>query len=149
MNKSLVSPGVYSNGAPVFQVERKDLDYFSDWHSVSANPTEINEFTYDLRTPRTFFVSPPVGTNPIYVEMDYSYGVPQFAGLVANWDDILATDIPVNEVFRGPIVSYLLFLLYSTDSTSVNDRQIAQRYEASFYQALGIEYKAVANVVPR
>lgn len=149
MNKTLVSPGVYDNGAPVFQVERKDLDYFSDWHSVSANPTEITEFTYDLRTPRTFFVSPPVGNNDVYVEMDYSYGADQFALMTSDWATTILLDIPVNDVYRGPLVSYILFLLYSTDSTSTYDRQIAQRYEASFYQSLGLEYKAAALVVPK
>ena len=64
-------------------------------------------------------------------------------------DEALNSDIPISEVFMGPIISYMLFLLYSTDSTSAVDREVAQRYEASFYQALGLEYNAVQIVTPR
>lgn len=134
-------------GTPVFQVDRKDLDYFSNWHGTNTNPTEITEFAYDLRSPRTYWVSPAVGTNEIYVEMDYSYGVQAFSG--TDFATAMEQDIPMAEVFRSPLVSYMLYLLYSTDSTSSNDLQVAQRYEASFYQSLGLEYKATFYVVPK
>lgn len=140
MNK-IKNGSTYDNGAPVYQVERKDLDYFSNWHSGNKNPTKILEFSFDPRSPRTFWVSPAVGNNVIYVEMDYSYGVPPMTS-----DN---TEVPISDVFSNAIVSYMLFLAYSTDSTSANDRVIAQKYESSFYQSLGIEYKAALIVVPK
>lgn len=137
-------------GNPVFQVERKDLDYFNNWHAPVGGTTEITEFAYDTRSPRTFWVNPPVTASPnIYVEMDYSYGVPEYSTLPSVESVIEEMDIPLSDIFKGPIVSYMLYLLYSTDSTSQVDRQVAQRYEASFYQALGLEYKAMMYVIPR
>lgn len=147
----------FLNGPPVFQVERKDLDYFNDWQSAGVATTttdtnngNIKEYAYDTRSPRTFWVSPYVGTNiAAHIEMDYSHSIPAYASMPDQWYAILNKDVPVNEVFRGPIINYVLYLLYSTDSTSANDRVIAQRYEGSFYQGLGLEYNAALIVVPK
>ncbi len=149
MNKIPAGGGTYDNGAPVFQVDREDLDYFTDWHSMPSDPTEISEFAYDSRSPRTYWVSPPVGNTTVHIEMDYSYGCPEYAKMTEEFEDIGALEIPMPDVFKNAIVAYVLFLLYSTDSTSVNDRQVAQRYEQIFYQALGLEYKASIIVMPK
>lgn len=136
-------------GAPIFQVDRKDLDYFSSWHVYDPNVTEISEFAYDSRSPKTFWVSPPAGNVDIYVEMDYSFGVEPYANRPETTEQILAMEIPLSDIFRNPLVCYMLYLLYSTDSASDNDRTVAQRYEQSFYQSLGLEYKASIIVMPR
>lgn len=43
----------------------------------------------------------------------------------------------------------MLYLAYNTDSTSANDRQIAQQYAQSFYQSLGQEYNASVIAMPK
>lgn len=135
-----------SNGAPILQVERKNLDYFSNWQQ-SVRATVIDEFAYDMRTPKTFWVSPPSdGTSR--VEMDYSARPIAFANMPDDFDSVMLMEIPVDGVFKGPIISYMLYLLYSTDSSSEADRNVAARYEQSFYQALGIEYQAAAVAAP-
>jgi len=150
MTKKKIDDGNFINYRPVYQVERKDLDYFSNWHGGFDNEKDvdyINEFAYDTRSPLTYWVTPFVGNQDVYVEMDYSYGCEKYSEMPE--DEALNSDIPISEVFMGPIISYMLFLLYSTDSTSAVDREVAQRYEASFYQALGLEYNAVQIVTPR
>lgn len=156
MNKKAVvdEQGVttYQNYRPVWQVERKDLDYFDNWQDPDfAGVDYINEFAYDVRSPRVFWVVPFVGTTPVYVEMDYSYGVPQYGTMDSiAVEDIMDMEIPdIVDTFLNPIVSYMLSLLYSTDSTSMVDREVAQRYEASFYNALGLEFNAVEIVKPK
>lgn len=153
MNKTPVDVpnGVFDNGAPVLQVERKDLDYFSSWHTIDKNPTEIEEFAYDMRTPRTFWVSPAIGANDVYVEMDYSYGSIEYAKQLdaMTFDEVCGLTLEVEDVFKAPLISYMLYLLYSTDSSSVIDKDIAQRYEQSFYQALGLEYQSSVVVMPK
>lgn len=144
-------PGGTGIGSPVLQVERKDLDYFSSWHEALAEDiTEINEYAYDIRSPRTFWVSPPVGGIPVYVEMDYAYNFDSYADQLESdtYDNILEMDIPVEVVFKGPIVNYMLMLLYSTDSSSAHDRTVSQKYEQMFYQALGLEYQASVVIAP-
>lgn len=149
MTKKKLADDVFENYRPVYQVERKDLDYFENWHSGTITGVDyINEFAYDTRSPLTFWVTPFVGTQDVYVEMDYSYGNIKYSEF-PNQDLALEEEIPISEVFMGPLISYMLFLLYSTDSTSAVDREVAQRYEAVFYQALGLEYNAVQIVVPK
>ncbi len=137
-------------GKPVFQVDRKDLDYFSSWHTAVPTKYQITEFAYDKRSPKHYWVSPPVADGEtIHVEMEYSYGFPQYSELSLSFEDVLEAQIDVDELYRTPIVNYMLYLLFSTDSTSQFDTQIATKYEKSFYQGLGVEYSASVDVVPR
>lgn len=151
MNKKLNDDGTYSNYRPVWQVQRQDLDYFDNWQGVTKAPNVdyINEFAYDPRSPRVFWVTPYVGETPVFVEMDYSCGINKYATMADPLKDIEQMEIPISEVFKGPIISYILYLLYSTDSTSVVDRQVASQYEASFYQGLQLEYNAINIVNPK
>ena len=136
-------------GKPIYQIARKDIDYFRDWHNDESKPGEIIEFSYDRRSPKTFWVWPPVGKSQVRIQMDYSFGLPQYGILEEKESDIFNKDIPLDEMYRTPIVNYVLYLLYSTDSSSQLDRQLAQKYEQSFYQSLGIEYNASIKAMPR
>lgn len=151
MNKISEGSGEFSNGAPVLQVDRKDLDYFSNWHDTGSTTDEIDEFAYDSRSPRTFWVSPPpADSNLVYVEMDYSYGhVVKFADLTDDFADILDMDIDVEDIFSSALMQYMLYLCFSTDSSSTNDMQLSAAYEQAFYQGLGIEYQASLLVQPK
>ncbi len=144
----------FLNYRPIWQVQRRDLDYYDNWQGTIRNLDYINEFAYDERSPLTYWVTPFVGDNSdVYIEMDCSFGVEKY-GLAYEvdptiLDEIMNREIPISDTFFNPIVSYVLYLLYSTDSTSAMDREIAARYEASFYQALGLEYNAVNIVKPK
>ena len=149
MNKDGSAPN-WVNGAPILQVERKDLDYFSDWHTIGSTITDIDEFAYDSRSPRTFWVSPPpASADTVYVEMDYSYGVDSFAALSDPFATVLDMTIPIEDIFRSALIAYMLYLCFSTDSSSSNDMTMAVQYEQSFYQGLGLEYQASLLVQPK
>jgi len=137
-------------GTPVLQVMRKDLDRFSNWHISSPEQvTEITEYAYDLRSPRTFWVNPYVPTDPpIKVEMDYSYNAPNFADVIDAPENIMNMTIPLDDRFTNAIVEWMLHLLYSVDSSSDVDRQLAAQYEQSFYSNLGVEYSSAKSVAP-
>lgn len=149
MNKNGVDPN-WTNGAPVLQVERKDLDYFSNWHTTGSTITEIDEFAYDSRSPRTFWVSPPpASADTVYVEMDYSFGVDSYAEMTDDFDTILDMEIPIEDIFQTALISNMLHLCFSTDSSAMNDMSVAAQYEQSFYQGLGLEYQASVVVQPK
>jgi len=133
-------------GGPIFQVERQNLDYFSSWQTVTPGSL-IEEFAYDIRHPRTFWVSPP-SDGTASVEMDYSAKVPEYAKMADDFAVVMEMEIPVSPVFKGPLVYYMLYLLYSTDSSSANDRNVAAQYERSFYTSIGAEYQATLTVIP-
>lgn len=150
MNKEDNGDGTWANGAPVLQVERKDLDYFSDWHNAGSTTSDIDEFAYDARSPKTFWVSPPpANADEVFVEMDYATPLPPFSEMSDDFDTILEMDIDMEDTFKSALIAYMLYLCYSTDSGSANDMAIAAQYEQSFYQGLGIEYEASLMVQPK
>lgn len=146
-NATKEEDNTFTFGEPVFQVERRDLDYFSDWRRTTPSDV-VYEFVYDRKTPRQFFVNPPVAKDKdVYVEMAYSAPYVSFAEM--DDDVAMQQDLQLMGNYRGPIVDYMLYLAYSTDSTSANDRQIAQQCVQSFYQSLGQEYNASVIAMPK
>lgn len=144
----------YSNYYPIAHVERTDLDYFSNWQTYNSDNSKdyITEFAYEQKSPRVFWVAPYVGDSEVYVEMDYSYSFPSIAALPQDldgtWKSTENTTIDIQDIWMGPICNYMLYLLYSTDSTSQLDRQIAQSYLQAFYQSVSMEYQATGMVIP-
>ena len=146
-NATKEEDNTFTFGEPVFQVERRDLDYFSDWRRTTPSDV-VYEFVYDRKTPRQFLVNPPVAKDKdVYVEMAYSAPYVSFAEM--DDDVAMQQDLQLMGNYRGPIVDYMLYLAYSTDSTSANDRQLAQQYVQSFYQSLGQEYNASVIAMPK
>lgn len=143
--------GTFTYGPPIYQVERKDMDYFSNWYkSTFSNTGVVMEFMYDRKTPRTFFVYPAVPNNrDVYVEMAVSKQAPEFSTMGLEFDKIMELEMPVSGVYKTPLINYMLYLVYNTDSTSANDRQIAAMYEQSFYRGLGQEYSASVLAMPK
>lgn len=139
----------FVEGSPILQVEREQLDVFSNWHDGAATD-QVDEYAYDERSPKTYWVSKPIDSHAVvYVEMDYSYPLDKFSYLTDDFDTILEMDVPLEDVFINPLVAYMLHLLYSTDSGSELDVTLSQRYEQVFYQSLGLEYKAKQLVKPK
>jgi hypothetical protein len=138
-----------TDGPPIWQVNRKDLDYFADWHTAPAvDPTAISEYAYDTKTSKLFWVSPAPGTfTPIFIELAYSYSFPIFSNL--TWDRAITQTVPCDDTFVGAIIAYMLYRLYSTDTASAKDKALAESYKADFYNQLGIEYKSVSTLGPR
>lgn len=148
MNKEGSDPN-WTNGAPILQVERKDLDYFSDWHTTGSTTEDIDEFAYDVRNPRVFWVSPPpASADTVYVEMAYSYGVASYADLTDDFETVLDMDVPLEDIFRAPLIAGMLHLCFSVDSAAVNDMSVAAQYEQSFYNSLGLEFQSTTAVQP-
>lgn len=162
MNKKAIMDGSgeniigYSSSYPVAHVEREDLDYFSNWQSGVgvASKDHIDEFAYELKSPRTFWVNPYVSDiDPVYVEMDYSYAFEKYGDATQNidgsYEETENKEIDISDTFMAPICYYMLYLLYSTDSTSQLDKNFAASYLQQFQQALNIEYQSNQNVMPR
>lgn len=136
----------YINHYPIVQVRRDDLDYFSNWqYQIGAISKDyISEFAYESKNPRMFWVNPPVNEKDVYVEMDYSYEFPVYSAM----NDAINTELDLQDHWMGPICAYMLYLLYSIDSTSTIDRQIAASYLQSFYQSVSAESTSTTAVKP-
>lgn len=137
------------DGKPIYQVARKDLDYYNNWYVNESTRTEVDEFAFDIRSPKKFWVNPPVPMGrDVYVEVGYSYEHLKYSTLETDYDSVLLLELDISEEFRTAIINYMLYLLYSTDSTSELDRQIAQDYLNAFYQTLGVISKATLDGAP-
>ena len=136
----------YINHYPIVQVRRDDLDYFSNWQypSGAVSKDYISEFAYESKNPRMFWVNPPVNEKDVYVELDYSYEFPVYSEMT----DAVNEELDLQDYWIGPICSYMLYLLYSIDSTSTIDRQIAAAYLQSFYQSVSAESTSTTAVKP-
>lgn len=131
----------FIDGKPVYQVARKDLDYFTNWYNSNHKPSStIDEFAFDIRTPRDFWVNPPVRhDDEVFVEIGYSCAVPQVSDIDKDFEEVLKEELPISIEFRNAIVNYMLYLCYSTDSTSQFDRTIADKYLQAFTSMLEVE----------
>lgn len=145
----------FFNYYPITHVERNDLDFFSNWQSYSnakSSKDYITEFAYEKKSPKVYWVSPYVGDKDVYVEMDYSYTFPRISDIPPYSDGSYAEaenkEIDLQDIWLGPLCNYVLYELYSVDSTSQIDRQIAQSYLQAFYQSVSLEDASAGAVVP-
>ena len=135
----------YFDGKPVYQVSRKDLDYYRNWYVNPEVIHYIDEFAYDIRSPRDFWVNPPVHQlADVSVEIGYSYRHDSLSDMLSDssFEDILERDIEISDAFRNALVSYTLYKLFSVDVTADRDMQIAQQYLQTFYQALNLNFQS-------
>lgn len=104
-----------------------------DWHNPTAtgsaaHGTEIKNFMFDPRDPRTFYVYPGVSGNA-YVEVIYSKN-PTSIGA--------ATDlIQVDDIFANPLIDYVLYKAYLKDAEASGGIQKASAYFNAFQVSLG------------
>lgn len=121
-------------GKPVRRADRSALDAYALWHAETG-ANAIKEFYADDRTPKDFFVFPPVGSaKDVYAEL-------VFSEVPATIDDV-GDSITLDDVYFGPLRSWMLHLAYSLDTESGFSQGESTYHAGQFYQSLGIEYKA-------
>lgn len=130
-------------GAPIREVPREVLeDYNSAWHSADGE-TEVEFYAYEVETPGHFWVSPRVhASTAVYVEGAYGYA---FAS-VAYDDDFSTAEVACDDQFINPVLFWMLKEAFEVDTDSAYALDMARKYEAAFYQALGLEFKAAAGI---
>lgn len=121
-------------------VERPALDSADGaWHA--AVPGQPEQYVFDPRTPRLFYVHPPVpDDSPVFVELTYSVAPAELADP--------ADDLAVADVYAGPVLDYALHLAWSMDIDSPTAQaRAAQRLEA-FTTAMNAKLQADLLVAP-
>ncbi len=146
-NVTATSDVEYTYGAPIRKVEQNDLDSYGSWVAQEPAP-EILEFCYDSKTPRSFMVNPPAAEGTT-VEMQFSYEPESYADSDEAFVEVMEYEIPLLSIYRSALVDYMLYLLYSSDSTSATDRAVAAAYESSFLKQLAVQGQSAEVVAPR
>ena len=134
----------YFDGKPVYQVARKDLDYFSNWYNKVERRATIDEFAYDIRSPGDFWVNPPVSPlSDVRVEIGYSYKHPTYGDMDMSlypFPTIKEMELELSDSFRNALVSYMLYKIFSVDVTAERDIQIGAQHLQTFYQSLNFNF---------
>lgn len=127
-------------GKPIRVVEEESLNLFRPtWHS-DTEKSVIKNYTYDERTPDTFYVYPPAVVGTV-VE----------AKLANNPTEITNVDIDaisLNDVYISPIRDWMLHRAYSKETDSSESRSLAASHRQAFYAALGIKTKVDVSASP-
>jgi len=120
-------------GRPVTATDQATMDlYDRNWHTKTGQ-TSIKAYMLDERSPKEFYVTPPVvvGT-AVYVEAKMSVLPTEIAD-----PDIDA--IGLDDIYEGPIRHWMLHRAYSKETDSPGSQQQARIHWNWFFQSLGIK----------
>lgn len=125
-------------GRPVRRSDRQQIDDIDpDWHTATPKVV-IQQYTFDDRLPKSFYVYPPAvaGTQVELVDA-------ALPATVTSESDIL----DVGAEYIDPIVNYVIYRAHSKDSEFANGA-IAGAYYQAFEAALGVKSAVDVNASP-
>jgi hypothetical protein len=126
-------------GSSIDACDHDSLDLFnSDWHSASG-VAAVDNFAYDEKTPKNFYVDPPSdGTG--HIEISYSQS-PTVITDVGNTLDL-------DDIYKNAIIQWCMFRAYSIEVDSRSSQNRAAVHEQSFYQMMGRKFKRDVQFSP-
>lgn len=123
-------------GRPIRLVEREELDqYRPSWHTDTA-ATSIQNYVFDARAPRTFYVYPRPAT-AITVEAALSV-VPTKVTVNGVSSGITDSVIGLDDVYATALYDYVCFRALKKNTDSKNDGEADRAYQA-FLNRLGLK----------
>ena len=135
-----------AGGRAIRAVQRETLDsIMPGWQDPDtlAYSDVVDHVMVDIANPREFFVVPGNdGTGVIEATVSVlPTDVPEPASNPLQIESYTTTlDVP--EIYRSPLVNYILYRAYAKDSESANAANRSQAHYAAFQQALGIKAQA-------
>lgn len=149
-NVSAVGPPVIG-GRAIRVVERQILDTQSpDWNNPEITlPTQsVKAFVNDEQDPKVFWVYPPNNATGI-IEAIISKVPPM---IEATGDVTLlpsyAVAIPLQDIYKGPLLNYVLHRFYAKDASFAANLPLAQAYYGLFQAGLGIKVTVETALSP-
>lgn len=127
-----------SSGNAVRLTERELLDAMTPgWHAETA-ASSVEQFMFDERYPKVFFVYPPVSAG---VKLEIVY-----AKIPA---DVTSSDnLTEEELYSSALVDYICYRAFSKDAEVALNLQRAQAHYFAFANSLGIDVKNVMKISP-
>lgn len=139
-----------TDGGPVRQTERRELDEIEPGWRQLAGVTVIQHFMHDPRAPRLFEVYPPAAAAGASVDALVSIYPTDI--VVPNpgqtWDDV-AGNIAVADIYQSALVDYVLYRSYSKATEYAGNGARAQAHYGAFANSLGIDVSASLTVAPK
>jgi len=138
-------------GRMIRVVERQILDLQSpDWNNPAITPPTqaVKGLIIDEQDPKVFWVFPPNnGTGMVEAILAK---VPPMIVATGDATDIAsyATAIPLEDVYKGPLISYILSRFYSKDSSFAANMQLATAHYGLFQAGLGVKVTVETTLSP-
>ncbi|MEM1152946.1 MAG: DUF6682 family protein [Pseudomonadota bacterium] len=116
-----------------------------DWHDETVHvPGTVEHYVFDDRDPRTYYTYPPAADGH---QLDGVYSVAP--ATVEETDFTNGTEtITLPDIYRGPILDYILWRCYLKDSENATNAARAANHYNAFLRALGDKTQADAAVSP-
>lgn len=124
-----------------------------DWHT-SVGTGRVDQFVFDPRAPKNFYVTPAIGTTPTWVEVSYlanpveiiNTGTP--TAPLYGADSISTAVISVDDKYIDDLVNYILARAYMKDANFANSQPNAATYSAMFTGSLNAQVQALTGNNP-
>lgn len=129
-------------GRAIRLVERGIKDEFEpDWHTETA-AIAVKEYVFDARTPKEFYVSPPVhATTVVQIEVSESIN-PAAIALVGD-------AITLDDIYSPSIIEWVLYRFLSRDSEETPSLQRAASHFQQFFGLLGAKLNPDMAINPK
>lgn len=141
-------------GRAVRVVSREVLDSQNpDWHAT-VGTGRVDQFVFDPRSPKIFYVTPAVGDTPTWVEISYLANPVEIpnTGTVASplygADSTNATVISVDDKYIDDLVNYVLARAYMKDADFAASQPNAGAYSSMFTSSLNAQVQALTGNNP-
>lgn len=126
-------------GKAIKIASREVLDAFrSGWASDTAK-SEVVNFMFDPKTPRTFDVYPPQPSPASYVEMVYSC-IPT--------DCVIGGMILLDDIYEIPLLEWVVYRAYLKDAEFSENANLAMVHLNAFTQAITGKNASDSNINP-
>lgn len=133
-------------GSPVTVVEREELDSLAPrWHAETATASEIDHYTYDARSPKTFYVYRKLFA-PRWVEAHMSTAPEKVLVKGVGQSDV-NTVITLDDIYETPIFDFMLMRAHAKDTDARNDAESDRAYRR-FLQRLGLKVQVDKTMDP-
>jgi hypothetical protein len=141
-------------GRAVRMVSRELLDAQNpDWHSQTGTG-KVDQFVFDPRAPKVFYVTPAVGAAPTWVELSYiadpleipNTGTP--AAPLYQADGANTTVISVDDKYVDDLVNYVMARAYMKDVDFAVSQPNVSAYTSMFLSSINAQAQAITGNNP-
>ena len=129
-----------ANGKVIRFVPRKALDdSYPEWHS-GKTATSVDNYCYEERDPKTFYVYPKAPATALYIELIISINPTQLASMASN--------IAYDDIYETVLIDYVLYRAYGKDSKHTSNMQRSAAHYQAFQNALGLKSRGEMMLSP-
>ncbi len=112
---------------------------YPDWHADPATG-KINNFLYDIRAPKRFFVVPQAPATPWVVELMYAAVPPAIT--LGN------QTLPLDDIYVNAVLNYMLYQAYNRDQVYGEVNAASDRHYQLFMASLGAQAQSETDNNP-